>query len=189
MSKDMFDLRRQSFEEEYFRKKDAQLVDKLKSVFNRELSREEIRKRTKIKDEVLLDRLVALNVSGETITAFRLYPLVEIAWADGKLDEREAEVLLKSATEIGISPTSEAYKILQHNLRQGPRAEAHKVWMQFAAELRNTLTAKELATFRNDLLEMGRRVAEASGGILNMAFRTSSGEHRILKEIEDALTV
>ena len=51
MTKDMFEARREAFEEELFRKKDAQLVDKLKGLFHQRLDREAIRPRTGVTDE------------------------------------------------------------------------------------------------------------------------------------------
>jgi len=90
MTKDIFDARRKSFEEEFFRKKDAQLVDKLKVVFHQTLDKETIRQRTGVTDEYVLNNLVALNLSGDSMAAFNLYPLIEVAWADGQVDERES---------------------------------------------------------------------------------------------------
>ena len=37
----------------------------------------------------MLDTLMALNVDKGTFAAFALYPLVEVAWADGKVDDKE----------------------------------------------------------------------------------------------------
>ena len=90
MTKDIFDARRKSFEEELFRKKDAQLVDKLKVVIHPTLDKETIRQRTGVTDEYVLNNLVALNLSGDSMAAFNLYPLIEVAWADGQVDERES---------------------------------------------------------------------------------------------------
>ena len=188
MTKDPFEARRKQLEEEYFRKKDAQLVDKLKAVFQKKIDKETIRKATGITDERLLDNLVALNLSGELMSTFKLYPLVEIAWADGVVDEREIRAVLAAAEHHGVAPGSAPYALLENGLRNRPRDDSRKAWYMYAAELRKVLNAQELETFRDDLLEDARRVAEASGGILNMAFTVSGNEQKVLNAIKRALT-
>jgi hypothetical protein len=188
MTKDIFEARRASFEEEYFRKKDAQQIDKLKAVFQKKLDREEIRQATGITDEVVLDRLVQLNLRGELMAAFKLFPLVEIARADGQIDARETRAVLEAARQQGIGSDSTAYALLENALAQGPRPDARKAWYLFAEELRNVLSPEQLASFRNDLLGYAKRVAEATGGLLNIAFRISANEAKVIKAIEEALT-
>jgi len=73
---------------------------------------------------------------------------------------------------------------LKHHLRQ----DARKAWYAYAEALRKVLNPQELATFRSDLLENARRVAEASGGVLNLAFTVSGNEKRVLQAIERALS-
>jgi hypothetical protein len=187
MPVDPFEARRKSFEEEYFRRKDAQLVDHLKSVFHRRIEREEIRNATGITDERVLDTLVALDLSGEMMAAFNLYPLVDLAWADGKPDERECRAILAAIKESGIAEGSAAYRMLDTALKNGPNPDARKAWYAYAAELKRTLSPAELATFRRDLLEHARAVAAASGGLLNIAFTVSASERRVLDTIEQAL--
>lgn len=188
MSKDAFEARRKSFEEEYFRKKDAQLVDKLKAVFHKKIDKETIRQTTGITDERVLDNLVALNLSGEVMAAFKLFPLVEMAWADGDVDEREARAVLTAAEQDGIRRDSAAYSMLETALKNRPRPDARKAWYAYAKELRKVLNAQEIAEFRNDLLVFARRVAEASGGLLGVAFTVSVNEKKVLEAIERALT-
>ena len=81
MMSDAFERRRRSFEAEYFSRKEAHLVSRLKQVFSKKVDKESVRQATGIKSERLLDALVALNLSGDLMAAFNLLPLVEIAWA------------------------------------------------------------------------------------------------------------
>ena len=89
-----FDARGQSFEEAYFRSKDAEMVDKLRKVFDEKRDKEELGKATGITNDEVLTRLMNINVRGEMLTVFNLYPLVEIAWADGSFDQAEGEAAL-----------------------------------------------------------------------------------------------
>lgn len=188
MTTDIFEARRKSMEEAYFRKQDAKLVDKLKGLFQDKIEREALRQKTGITDDSVLDNLIALNVSGEMLAAFQLYPLLEIAWADGQVDEREVRAVLGAAEQRGLAPGSPAYAMLEDRLRNRLRGEARKAWYMYARELCKVLNAEELATFRNELLDAATRVAQASGGLLNVAFTMSPNEKRVLEAIEKALT-
>lgn len=188
LAPDGFDARRHGLESEYFRTQDAELVDKLKKVFHTKLDKDELRAKTGIKNEEVLDRLVAVNVKGELLTAFKLYPLVEIAWADGSVDAREAQAVMTAAVKSGVPAGSSALLGLEAWLKRGPTADGRVAWHAFAAELRKTLTPAELATFRRDLMVYAKSVAEASGGILGMAFQISESEARIIKDLEKSLS-
>ena len=185
---DAFESRRTSFEEGYFRKKEADLVEKLRAVFQAKLDREELRRVTNITSEEVLDRMMAVQAKGEMLTAFKLLPLVEIAWADGFCDKREAEAVVGAAIKHGIAPDSVALQRIKEWLERGPSPEARKAWLMYAQELRKVLTPAELKTFRDDLLDTARQIAELSGGILWTFFTVSQGENAVLKKITDALS-
>jgi hypothetical protein len=185
---DAFAARRAGLEAEYFHKKDADLVGKLKDVFGRKLEREELRKATGIKSDEVLDRLLALNAKGELLLAFRLYPLVEIAWVDGSIDKREIKAVIEAASALGVPPKSAALQTIEAWLERGPSEDGRLAWYMFAEELRKTLTPAELDKFRNELLAGAKAVASASGGILGVAFEISKKEERVLEQIAKALT-
>jgi uncharacterized tellurite resistance protein B-like protein len=185
---DAFRAREQSLEEAYFRKKDAELVEKLRKVFETKRTKEELRKLTGITSEEVLDQLVSLEISGELLSAFRLYPLVEMAWADGAFDTKEARAVLNAAAQMGVPKDSQVMQRLEYWLHNGPREDARAAWRAYASELRKTLSPKELAEFREDLLKHAKEISEASGGILGMFFQVSPQEHRVIEEIRKALT-
>ena len=185
---DAFETRRSGFETEYFHKKDAQLVEKLKAVFNRKLDREQLQKATGITNDEVIERLLAVNAKGELLLAFRLYPLVEIAWADGKIDPKEAKAVIDAAIKLGVPASGSAINALEDWLKRGPTVDGRTAWYAFAGELRKSLNPQELETFRHDLLEGAKTVAKASGGILGVAFEISSGEQRVLDKVSESLT-
>lgn len=185
---DSFASRRIGLEAEHFHKKDEELVGKLRTVFNRKLDREQLRTETGISNEEVLDRLIAVNAKGEMLLAFRLYPLVEMAWADGSIDKREAKAVIDAAMKLGVPPKSAALEAIEAWLKRGPTPDGRTAWYMFANELRKTLTPAELDAFRDQLLEGARAVARASGGILGVAFEVSEKERRVLDGIAKALT-
>jgi hypothetical protein len=185
---DAFESRRLSFEEAYFRNKDAELVEKLRRVFQAKVDREELSRRAGITNKDVLDRLMTVQVRGEMLTAFKLLPLVEIAWADGACDKREADAVVAAAIEHGISPDSLALQRVKDWLERGPNPDARKAWYMYAQELRNVLSPDELKTFREDLVQAAQRIAELSGGILMTFFTVSRGENTVLTKMTDALS-
>jgi Tellurite resistance protein TerB len=188
LSSDAFAARRMGLEAEYFHKKDADLVGKLKTVFSRKLEREALRKATGIQSTEVLDRLLAVNAKGELLLAFRLYPLVDIAWADKSVDTREVKAVVEAAMKLGVPPKSEALAAIEAWLTRGPTEDGRLAWYMFANELRKTLSPDELDKFREELLTGTKAVASASGGLLGAAFQVSPNEQRVLDQVAKALT-
>jgi hypothetical protein len=182
-----FEARRNSFEEGYFRNKDAELVEKLQKVFQAKHEREELRRLTGITSDEVLDRLMAVEAKGEMLTAFKLLPLVEIAWADGTCDKREADAVIAAAIKQGIPADSAALERIKEWLHRGPNAEARKAWYMYAQELRKVLTPEQLKIFRDDLLKTAKDIASLSGGVLSTFFTVSQGEKQVMKKMTEAL--
>ncbi len=185
MSSDALHKREKALEEEFFARKDQQLRDKLKATFEQEVTREKLKAATGLTDPQILDRLVALQVRGETMAAFWLYPLVEVAWADGKVDRREHEAIVAAAVAGGIEQGSPGFEALEAALADGPTEARREVWFAYARDLAARLDAKERRAVREDLVQRARVVAEASGGLLSVR-KISSNEQRVLDRIAEA---
>jgi uncharacterized tellurite resistance protein B-like protein len=186
MSGDAFQKRRQAFEEEFFNKYNQKLVDKLRVMFEKERTREELEQITGIHDTAVLDTLIALHVEKSTFAAFALYPLVEVAWADGKVDEKERQAFIAAAAEHGITPGSFAHSALEELIRHTPREDARKAWFAWAEALNRSLDAAERQKVREGLLKRARAIAEASGGLLGFGSKISPNEQRVLDAIAKA---
>jgi hypothetical protein len=183
MARDPFEERRKSLEEEFFAKREAALVDKLRKTLEKEQPRETLKQLTGIEDDAIIDTLVSLHVDRDTLAAFALYPLVEVAWADGKVDEAERKAFLQAATEHGIEADSPGHETLRQFLRECPREEARKAWFAWAQQLNDRLSVPERREVREALLKRARQVAEASGGILGLGRRISAKEQKVLDKI------
>jgi hypothetical protein len=186
MSSDPFKQREKSFEEEFFQKQERKLVDKLRETLQQKQTREELAEVTGIQDPSVLDTLMAMNLAKDTFAAFALYPLVEIAWADGEVDEKERKAFLAAAAEHGLAPGMPAHAALEGFLKTKPSEDARKAWYAWAAELNAKLDAGERRKVREGLIRRARAVAEASGGILGLGNKISSNEQRVLDAVEKA---
>lgn len=186
MSNEALENRRKAFEEEFFQKQNRKLVEKLRATLEVKQTREELAQLTGIQDAAVLDTLLAMNIAKDTLAAFAIYPLVEVAWADGSVDEKERKAFLAAAAEHGIASGSPAHAALEEFLKEKPRADARKAWYAWAAELNRTLDAAERSKVRDGLVKRARAVAEASGGFLGLGSKISANEQRVLDAIEGA---
>ena len=113
MSGEGFEKRRKAFEEDFFQKQSQKLVDKLRETLHQKQTREELEQISGIHDAGVLDTLMAMHVAKDTFAAFALYPLVEVAWADGQVDEKERKAFLMAVAEHGLAPGSPAHAALE----------------------------------------------------------------------------
>jgi len=182
---DALHKRGRSLEEVFFQKKDTELLEKMRQKRLQEITKEEIAAATGIRDEQLLDRLISMEINLQTLTALSVIPLVEIAWADGRVEKKERDAVLQAADEAGIPEEGPGHRLLEEWLTTPPDAEMLGCWKDYVAALADTLDAKEYALVRDNLLARARKVAEASGGILGLG-SVSEAENKKLSELEAA---
>lgn len=183
MDKDSFKERARSLEEEYFRTQDAKLIEKLRERGKVEEIAEALAVKLQIDDPALLRRIMALGVTLDTGPAFLLAPLVQVAWAEGEVTDREREKVLRIATERGIDPSSPAYTQLQAWLRKRPADAIFDTAVEAIKTGLSVLTAAERADRIKRIVDACREVASASGGLgrlLGLGTGVSSEEESIL---------
>ena len=78
-----------NLEEHFFAQMDQQLLEKLRQEQSSTQSAAAIMKVTGIADEGLAKELASVGITIETLTAFRLVPMVMVAWADDRMEESE----------------------------------------------------------------------------------------------------
>ncbi len=174
-----------SHEEEFFRREDAKLLEKLRALKNTETTRELLAKATGITNTEVLDKLAALRIGGETAAALSVLPFVEVAWADGSLDAKERDSILAHARTKGFTPGSTEYALLETWLETRPEPRFLAAWTELVRGLCEKLSTEQAATLRSTLIERARMVARASGGILGLG-RVSVAEKSMLEKLERA---
>ena len=183
MDKDIFKDRERSLEEEYFRTHDAKLIEKLRERGKVEEIAEALAVKLQIDDPALLRRIMALGVTLDTGAAFLLAPLVQVAWAEGGVTDREREKVLRIATERGIDPSSPAHAQLQEWLRTRPADAIFATAVEAIKTGLSVLTPAERADRIKRIVDACREVASASGGLgrlLGLGTGVSSEEESIL---------
>jgi hypothetical protein len=184
MSQDSLDDRRQALEDEFFAKHNKELVEKLKNAALQAASREEIQRLTGIANTEVLDALSALRIGGAATLVMAVYPIIEVAWADGVLDPKERAMVLSLAPQMGLTSDSPAYSYLAHWLDHKPEGHWHGLWAAYVAAVVAKLDAPNRAHLRDTVLGRARVVAEVSGGFMGLMFRVSDAEKKALAKLE-----
>ena len=113
----------------------------------------------------LLRRIMALGVTVETGPAFLLAPLVQVAWAEGAVTDRERATVFRLAKERGIEPTSPPYAQLYAWLSQRPVDALFDAAIEAIKSGLSILTPEERADRIRRIVDACRQVADASGGL------------------------
>jgi len=186
MKRDSFSGRRNELEEKFFAERDQELLRQLREKAASRDRKKALAEASGIDDEDLIEQLDRFEVSGETLTALSLVPLVAVAWADGSVDAKERRAVLDAAEQAGMERGHPGYPLLAQWLEQKPDAELLAVWKGYVATLSQTLSETAKTALREDLLGRARAVAEAAGGLLGLGGKISRSEQAVLSDLERA---
>ena len=176
-----------SLEDAFFARENAKLLDEMRKKAALQERRDALRQVIKGADDALLDHLLALGVNAETALAMSMMPLVRVAWADGAIEAKEREALMRAVEERGVHPGTPGHDLLNSWLQHKPGETIQAAWAKYIQSLWPSLTPHERDELRERLLRLARGVAEAAGGFLGLGSKISPAERTVLDEIEAAL--
>jgi hypothetical protein len=186
MIKEFLGDRKKALEESFFARENANLLERLKAERGTQETREALAIASGIESDEILEKLCALGIDADTWTAVSIAPLVEVAWADGKIDESEHQAVLSGAEANGIASGSPGYVLLESWLAHRPDGRLLEVWGAFIVGLCAEMGALERESLKNQILGRARSVAEATGGFLGLGNKISDEEEVILAELAKA---
>jgi len=179
--------RGRALEEEYFRRKDQELIAKLRARAASEEAQRALGASTGVVDPEVLHELLALGFTPETVALLPLMPVLQVAWAEGGVTPVERMLIEKLATTRGIVPGSPADAQLMDWLANKPAGDV----FAGASRLIRALLASGSDVVANltadDLVDYCEKVASASGGIFGLIGRISPEEKVLLGSIADDL--
>lgn len=182
----IFADREKSLEEQFFARQSEELKRKLREAHEQEQMRDELRRISVVTDEHTIQRMVELGINVDTWAAISLVPLVEVAWANGNVDDRERTAVMRAAEANGVIPGSPSHEILDKWLQHRPDARLLKAWGEYIVDLCAALTPEEKRGLRDELIARSRAVAEASGGFLGLGNKVSAEEQVVLEQLTKA---
>jgi hypothetical protein len=186
MSDDALGDRRKALEESFFARENAKLLERLKNEKRTQATREALAEISGIHSDEVLEKLCELGIDADTWVAVSVAPLVEVAWADGKIDDSEREAVLSGAKANGIGSSSPGYQLLEGWLAHRPDGRLLEVWGEFIVGLCAELSDTERSALKDEILGHARNVADAAGGFLGLGKRISPEEEVILAELAKA---
>ncbi|HSL19245.1 MAG TPA: alpha-amylase family protein [Methylomirabilota bacterium] len=174
-----------ALEESFFAKENERLLRKLQEQAEVAERRQALKEAMNLDDEQVIDALIAFDVRAETVAAFSIVPLVEVAWADGKIQPKERAAIIRAAEERGIQDGTPNHDLLESWLDHQPDQALMDTWKAYAHELHESLDPDVSAALKERMIARARGVAEAAGGFLGLG-KISDAEQAILDELTDA---
>jgi hypothetical protein len=181
--KDVFSDRERAMESAYFQKKDQELIEKLRQRAALENERRQISEELGNLDEELIDALQNLGFTRETLPLLHLTPLVQMAWAEGKVTGSERNLIFEIAQKHGVSGETPAFQKLNEWLEYKPSEQFFEHARTAIYLVNQTLPPDKQAVTTDDILTYCTRIAEASGGILGVGKKVSPEERELLEKI------
>ena len=178
--------RKKALEDSFFAKENAKLVERMRAEREKTSAREGLGKVAGISDAAVLQKLVELGITSETWAAVALVPLVEVAWADGSLDDKERRAILAAAEANGVGAGSPSFELLENWLAVRPDSQMLEAWDGSIATLCADLDEREKQALMAEVVGRARTVAEAAGGILGLGNKVSAEEAEVLSRLERA---
>ncbi len=177
--KDIIAERGRSLEEDYFRRKDRELIEKMRRAAAAEQARAEMGTKTGLSDPALLEELEGLGFTPDTVTLLPLVPAIQVAWAEGGVTAGERALLTKLARTRGIAEGTPADRQLGDWLDRRPAEEVFVRATRLIRAMLSTGAHEESAT---DLVKLCEAIAAASGGLFGVN-RVSAEERQILTSL------
>lgn len=177
---DAFAERGRALEEEYFRKKDRELVEKMRRAAAAEQARGDLGKQTGISDPGVLAELQELGFTGETVILLPLMPVLELAWAEGGITAAERQMLVSLARSRGIAEGGAADRQLTAWMAERPAPDVFAKAARLISALLESGAPAAKGLTADQLVKYAEQIASASGGLLGLPIRAISIEERNL---------
>jgi hypothetical protein len=177
--------RGRALENQFYEKENQAKLAAMKAKLDSQGGKDELRKASGMSDDAVLDKLVGLGLRANTIAALSLVPLIQVAWADGKIQDNERVAILQGAHGKGLEKGTPGYELLQTWLQKKPSSELIDAWEAYIKALASQLNDEQNRLLKNQIVGFAKMVAGAAGGFLGIG-RISSDEEKVLHRIEAA---
>lgn len=185
MSNASIEDRGRALEDEFFAREDQRKLAALREKLGEPASEQDLGEALGLADEGILQSLLTLGVTANSLAALRLIPLVAVAWADGQIQDEEKALLLTSAAKAGMAPGSPALLLLESWLQAKPQDSLLETWERYIKALVPSLSVEQTLLLKNKILQSVKDIAAASGGVLGFA-ATAASESAIIRRVQEA---
>lgn len=182
----MLDPLRLAHEEEYFQRHNQALVKKLREKMAAEAAVSDIEAATQVHDKELLNQLAQLGVTRETVPVLHLMPVLEVAWADGEIQEEERIMLLAAADESKLE--GKAREAFEAMLQNRPSQAYFDAALSFIRAILEAMPADKAERARENITNLSEGIAHAAGGWFGIFAKVDASEKSALAHITERLS-
>ena len=174
-------------EEDYFRKKEKELIEKLKKKAAAEAHRKGLAEAIGLENQQILDVLEEMGFDRSTVILLFLFPVLQVAWSDGEVSEEERVLILQAARTHGVEEGSPAYERLIGLLRTQPASVLFDRALRVIHDLLQFQKGESRQVTSTELMGVCEKVAAASGGLLGIGPKVSGKEKEALRRVASAV--
>jgi len=174
-------------EEDYFRKKEKELIEKLKKKTAVEAQRKGLAEAIGLENQQILDVLEEMGFDRSTVILLFLFPVLQVAWSDGEVSEEERVLILQAARTHGVEEGSPAYERLIGLLRTQPASVLFDRALRVIQDLLRFQKGESRQVTSTELMDVCEKVAAASGGLLGIGPKVSGKEKEALRRVASAV--
>ena len=174
-----------SMEDLFFHEQERRLLEEKKKLADMQETKENLARVSGITNDAVLDKLIALGIRPGTLATLFAIPLVEIAWADGEMQDEERHQLVKYAEKAGLQNKNVTPEILDVWLSRKPDPVLFDAWVHYIQALKSQLSDSERLALKNEVLSDARLIAKSAGGLLCFG-KMSAEEKAMLDKLEAA---
>lgn len=172
-----------ALEDAFFARESERLLRELRAKAEREQERAALREAIRGADDALLNHLLDLGVNSRTVLALGIVPLAAVAWADGTLEPKEREAILRAAQDRGVIQGGSGHEMLEVWLKEKPGPALVEAWKKYMSGLWAQLSEAEQRELSGEILGGARAVAESAGGFLGLGKKVSEAEAAVLDDL------
>jgi hypothetical protein len=170
-------------EDEFFYKRDQELILTARRQAESETQFHELMAVTGIRDHQTLQDLQRFDYNPQTVHLLELMPLVQIAWSDGSVNKLERERIFKIARLEGIETGDPTWHRLAQSLETRPSDEFFQATLRGLRASLEGLPAEDRRRRDRKRIMHCKSVASVSRGFLGFGLRICDAERAAINEI------
>jgi tellurite resistance protein len=188
MTNELFKDRERAAEANYFRQQDERLLDSLRKRAPLDEIARAIGEKLQVDNAELLERVRKLGLKPESAPALFLAPLVQVAWAEGKISRDEQDAVLRLALDRGVEMNSPPYQQILEWLAVRPSDDVFDTAVEILKYGFAVLPDDEREDRIKRVVEACHEVAAASGGGLAKLLGLGSSVSGVEASMLDSIT-
>ena len=179
------DLRKrgQALENQFFANQEKAAIAKLREAGAKAKAKQELLSHTDVKNDKVLDDIVAHGINLETFTAVKMVPLVLVAWADNVIQPEERTEILSRLAKNGVASGTASHDLVAGWLENRPTDDLKVAWTSFVQEYLKGLDTSARLALKEEILGASGELAASAGGWLFGWNSISSEEQAVLDEL------